>query len=788
MATKPPTGSATRTSCPASGWRRAALPGESASLANDVVALQGRLAWVVGNHAGRGRSRSPWIVRNTSHGWRTVAAAATGGDSGLMAIDMARPDDGWAVGYLADGRLLRPISQHWDGGRWAASAVPWPGSGSATLGDVDMGAGGATWAVGYRTTARGARPFAVARVAGRWVRRDPGLPSGTQGSLVAVAATSAHDVWSVGWQDGGRGVRPLLLHWDGARWLRIPGPTVAAGEAMFTDVVAQAADDVWLAGYRIASRRYDPVLAHWDGTTWAAVNAPSDPSRSFITQGLAIDDQGQPILAGMSRTDENAGFAATVATSTDAGWAVSVAPAGAHGPSDLRAVAWSRGGTMSVGFGGPAAIAVVSCHRLASAAPALHLAAASTRFAEAEPTAADPTQPAPDLAVDGAAVISAADELATTAADVSAAGVRFRDVAREAGLAERTITYGATRLDFNADGWDDLLISRHTDQARLLRNDHGTFVDAAAGPLPARDRHGCAAGDVNADGRDEAYCAIGAAKGAKFKIDELWTDLGQRTAHNLAGGFGVDDPLARGRRATFMDLNGDRFPDLYVTNDPLRVDGLPSINRLFRNEAGSGFVPVPEMGLDLPIGGECALSADLDKDGQAEVILCTDEPWGSGRGLHVFARGQGGFQDVTARLGLAPRGDIDAVAVDLDGDHRLDLVQLSPSRLEVHLQRNGRFELAYSRSLNGGKALAAGDANGDGRMDLFVVQAGSDRLLLNDGSGRRFASLAMPDAGGSPDDVVAIDYDRNGLTDFLVLNGASLPGPIQLIAGFRGSR
>jgi hypothetical protein len=44
----------------------------------------------------------------------------------------------------------------------------------------------------------------------------------------------------------------------------------------------------------------------------------------------------------------------------------------------------------------------------------------------------------------------------------------------------------------------------------------------------------------------------------------------------------------------------------------------------------------------------------------------------------------------------------------------------------------------------------------------------------------------MPQArGGYADSAIPIDHDRNGLTDFLVLNGKGGPGRVQLIAFFR---
>jgi hypothetical protein len=40
-------------------------------------------------------------------------------------------------------------------------------------------------------------------------------------------------------------------------------------------------------------------------------------------------------------------------------------------------------------------------------------------------------------------------------------------------------------------------------------------------------------------------------------------------------------------------------------------------------------------------------------------------------------------------------------------------------------------------------------------------------------------------AKGSADDVIVLDVDRNGLSDFLVLNGHATAGPVQLLASFR---
>jgi hypothetical protein len=361
-------------------------------------------------------------------------------------------------------------------------------------------------------------------------------------------------------------------------------------------------------------------------------------------------------------------------------------------------------------------------------------------------------------------------------------------VASSVGLDLWMESYGGLPLDVDADGWTDLLLSRHTQRGRLLRNRRGTFVAAASDPLPATDRHGCAAADIDRDGRPEAYCAVGAARGAKMKTNELWIGLASSDPRQVAALWGVDDTLGRGDQPTFADLDGDPWPDLVVTSDPLRVDGLPSTVHAFRNRDGSGFVAATQLGLELPVGGLCAIARNLDRAGTDEILICTEEPWGSAAGLHVFRQSGGRYRDVTTALGVAPGQDLDAGVADLDGDDRPDLVQLSAGRLAISLQRDGRFRRVARITLAAGTAVGIGDADADGDQDLYVVAGGSvrDRLLLNSGDGRSWRDAAIPQArGGSGDDVLVLDHDRNGTDDFLVLNGRHGSGPVQLSAGFR---
>jgi hypothetical protein len=60
-----------------------------------------------------------------------------------------------------------------------------------------------------------------------------------------------------------------------------------------------------------------------------------------------------------------------------------------------------------------------------------------------------------------------------------------------------------------------------------------------------------------------------------------------------------------------------------------------------------------------------------------------------------------------------------------------------------------------------------------------------DLLLVSREHGRSFVSVRIPQTTrGSADDVIALDHDRNGLADFVVLNGRQKAGPVQLLAAF----
>ncbi len=81
--------------------------------------------------------------------------------------------------------------------------------------------------------------------------------------------------------------------------------------------------------------------------------------------------------------------------------------------------------------------------------------------------------------------------------------------------------------------------------------------------------------------------------------------------------------------AQFGDLNQDGFLDLYVVNgmtaqeifSHLPNDELIEENQVYRNDAGRRFVPAPEWQLNSTAGGRGMSLADLDGDGDLDVLI-----------------------------------------------------------------------------------------------------------------------------------------------------------------------
>jgi hypothetical protein len=781
-----------------------------------------------------------WALTAASCGaWKTVASPP--GKINLTTVAAVAPNDVWAAGQtVADGGL-RSLIEHWNGTAWTKATLPASNTYQAINGLAAMAAND-VWSVGYGSTDAGNRPYRplVMHWNGTAWSVQPYLaPAGASSSaLVSVTGDGAGGLLAVGYAVYAGQKRTLVERWDGTAWSVVPSPSPGAEASAFLDVVMDGPTSASAVGYRSDGFGYHTLVEHWDGAAWT-VEAGADPADvDNVLTSVTAAPAGGPWTVGYAVDSSWSpdSYRTLVQKAGESGWGDVPSPNGAGTASLLDGVAfssaddgWAVGARYSLAEGGyraliehwdgtawnlaspdpaPAAnqrlrdVAMVPGTREAWAVGRIGIGGLIQHYCPAAAGAA-PADAAPAPATSSPAIlqgspesISAVDESLpgrSAASTATAVAVRAVDMAAAAGIAETVRTYGAAVTDYDGDGWPDIATSGVQDPAHLYRNDgHGGFTEPNPSMLPRLYRLGCSWGDVNVDGRPDLFCGASADSGTDLKANELWVQGADHSFVDQAAAFGVADPLGRARHAVFTDLNRDGYPDLWIGNQNERPDGLPSPNRLLLNDGGARFVDAPWYGLDSEEGGAIGPAVDLTGDGYADLVSTGDGL------LHVYRNDGSSVTDVTGPLGLSSRRMNAVWIADFNNDGRNDLVGVNGRLLQLMLQQpDGTFVVKYRLTdLTDAVDVTAGNVNGDTFPDLYVVQGRSsgsnapDRLLLNNGNGYRFASMTIPQTSvGAGDAAVPLDYDGNGLEDFLVLNGRPYPirGPVQLIAFFPGS-
>jgi FG-GAP-like repeat/FG-GAP repeat len=150
----------------------------------------------------------------------------------------------------------------------------------------------------------------------------------------------------------------------------------------------------------------------------------------------------------------------------------------------------------------------------------------------------------------------------------------------------------------------------------------------------------------------------------------------------------------------------------------------------------------------------------------------------------AFARGApGGF--ITAPRYPVGSNPSSVATGDFNGDGHLDLVVVNfggyPDAGKVSiLLGNGDGTLQAAQSYSVGvfpEAVAVGDFNGDGHLDLVVANSGSNStsILLGNGDGT-FQVAQNYDAGYNPVSVAVGDFNGDGYLDLAVSNPPKYTG------------
>jgi len=345
-----------------------------------------------------------------------------------------------------------------------------------------------------------------------------------------------------------------------------------------------------------------------------------------------------------------------------------------------------------------------------------------------------------------------------------AAGIHFKHNTGAYGgkLLPETLGAGCAFLDYDADGWQDLLLvnsmdwpghSRQRSTLKLYRNNrNGTFTDV-----------------THAAGLDIEMYGMGVAVG---------------------------------------DYNNDGFPDILIT--------CVGQNRLFKNTGKGNFVDVTNSSRlgKREAFSTSALWLDYDRDGLLDLFVCNYVKWSpehdvfcSQDGKHksyctpeayvgqtcwlFHNRGNGTFEDVTASSGIfdSSSKSLGVAMLDYGENGWPDLLvanDTQPNKLYRN-QQNGTFKdvaleagIAFSAEgkARAGMGVDAGDFDNSGRPGVAITNFDNEMIGLYRADGKgNYTDIAVESGVGLPSKTtlgfgcVFADCDLDGSLDLIAVNG-----------------
>jgi hypothetical protein len=218
---------------------------------------------------------------------------------------------------------------------------------------------------------------------------------------------------------------------------------------------------------------------------------------------------------------------------------------------------------------------------------------------------------------------------------------KFEDTTTKAGLGDPTSkSLGIAILDYNGDGWPDIVIANDTQPNKLyLNKKDGTFEERGVAAGIGFSEDGIARAGMGADAAD--YDRSGYASLIISNFANQMVSL----YHNEGNGLFVDEaPQSEVGRATlvtlgfgcfFFDYDNDGWQDIFVADGHIE-DQIEHVQKrvtyaepphLFRNLGGGKFTEVTaQMGnpFAAPKVARAAAYADVDNDGFLDILLTTN--------------------------------------------------------------------------------------------------------------------------------------------------------------------
>lgn len=345
----------------------------------------------------------------------------------------------------------------------------------------------------------------------------------------------------------------------------------------------------------------------------------------------------------------------------------------------------------------------------------------------------------------------------------------FTDVTKQSGVNNTRWGTSAAFFDYDNDGYLDLFVCNYLDF----------------------DPSGKVACDFF-DGRP--YCYLNKFKGSPSVLyhnnrDGTFTDVSEKA--------GIAAHVGKGLGVIAFDYNNDCRMDIFQAND-----GTP--NFLFRNEGDGTFKEVAfESGCALDPNGDArggmgVDAEDLDGDGYPDLFVTN---FSQQTNAFWHNNGDGTFNETTYELGLAkisiPMSGFGTRFFDYNNDGLVDLFVLNGHPFEPiqkvfpettyaeppFLFENNGKTFSEVASQHGdvlkrsflGRGLAIADFDNDGDLDLLLMNAGQPPLLLRNDGGNRNAWLGIK--------LVGTKSNRDGIGAKVTVRAGSLNRTKQLAGG-----
>ncbi len=367
---------------------------------------------------------------------------------------------------------------------------------------------------------------------------------------------------------------------------------------------------------------------------------------------------------------------------------------------------------------------------------------------------------------------------------------RFEDVSEAAGIIEPFYGQGVSVADFDGDGFDDVYVTNVGRNTLWKNQGDGTFDDAteAAGLSEPRWSSSSAWGDLDGDGDLDLYVAnycdydvrkpqpcdkngqphICYPLDVPAAPDECFINRGDGTFAAEAAQRGLAVEPGRGLGVAIADFDNDGDSDIYIANDM-------SANFLFINQGGGRFRESAVL-----------LGCAFDRNGAAQAsmgVACGDYD-GNGT-LDLYCThfhqdfntlyqnlGTSGMRDVTSLVGLVaptlPFLGFGTVMQDFDRDGRQELLVANGHIERIVVRGQTVYEMTpqlfaydgkrfqettagagpYFRERRLGRGVATADFDGDGDIDVCLVNQNAPvALLRNDSPSARGVAFAFRGSG-----------------------------------------